>query len=124
MRNIAYLIFVLVFTVSCKSAKLYKQYKSYLRDKYFNYPEEKLKLKFTSDTTGEFINKKKNGGVINQEFIFSRIKNDYLIIKKVNFENNKNISFKQGDTIVIAKRRLLFFYNGEKKYLLAFKKTI
>jgi hypothetical protein len=122
MRNIACLLLVLAFTVSCSTSKLYREYKSYRRDKYFNYPEEKLTLKFNSDTTGEFINRKKNGEIVNQHFIFSRVNDDYLIIKKVDLQDIKNISFRQGDTIILAKRRLLFFYNGDKRYFLSFKK--
>lgn len=123
MRNIAYLILVFIFIVSCRTTNLHKEYISYRRDKYFNYPDENLVLKFNSDTTGEFINKKKNGEIINQYFIFSRVKDDYLIIKKVDLQDIKNITFREGDTIVLAKRRLLFFYKGDKKYLLSFKKS-
>lgn len=72
-------------------------------------------MHFNNDTTGKFINKNKNGKINNQHFIFSRVNAVYLIIKKADLQDIKNISFRRGDTIVLAKKRLLFFYNGDKK---------
>lgn len=117
-------IFIVAAFCSCNTAgRLFKDYTLYHRDKSINYPKENLTLRFNNDTTGLFINSNEGRETFNQSFAFSRVKNDYLIIEKVNPASLSLISLKQGDTIVLTKRRLLFFYNGDKKYLLSFKKS-
>ncbi len=123
MRTILSLFIIAAFC-SCKTTgKLYKEYEMYHRDISINYPKENLAIRFNSDTTGLFINTREGRICFNQSFAFSRVKSDYLIIRNVDQTNLNLISLKQGDTIVLDKRRLLYFYNGDKKYLLSFKKS-
>ncbi len=123
MKKVAYiLLFFMAVFYSCNTSKLAKEYKLYQRDKTINYPKENLSIKLANDTTGLFVNNYESTKVFNQDFVFSKIKDDYLIIRNVSQSNPHLISFKQGDTIVLTKGRLLFFYNGDKKYLLSFKK--
>ncbi|HMI79163.1 MAG TPA: hypothetical protein VK484_10225 [Ferruginibacter sp.] len=118
-------IFIVAAFCSCKTTgKLFKEYILYHKDKNINYPKENLTVRFISDTTGLFINSDEGREIFNQSFAFSRVKNDYLIIGNVDQTSLSLISLKQGDTIVLAKRRLLFFYNGDKKYLLSFKRAM
>ncbi len=105
-------IFIISAFCSCNTAgKLFKEYTLYHRDKSVNYPKENLTIRVISDTTGLFINTDEGREVFNQNFSFSRVKNDYLLIGNVDQTSLSLISLKQGDTIVLAKKRLLFFYN-------------
>jgi len=121
MKKLICILIVFSFC-NCNTNKLFKEYKLYRRDAYFNYPEEKLEFKFLDDTTGLFINNKKYREPIKQKFSFSRDDSNYLIVKSVDIHDLQNIGLKEGDTIILAKRHLLFFYSGARKYLLSFKK--
>lgn len=120
-------MYLLVLSVlySCSSSKLFDEYRLYHRDRTINYPKEILTLKFINDSTGIFINENNNQERerFNQTFTYSKVKSEYLIIKQLDQTNLYLISLKQGDTIVLDKNRLHFFYDGEKKYLLSFKKN-
>jgi hypothetical protein len=119
MRHIVY-IFIFIGFLGCATTK---EYKLYRRDKSINYPKEKLTLKLISDTTGLFINADEGRETFNQKFIFARSNNDeYLIIEDVTPVSKNLISIKQGDTLVVHKNRMHFFYTGDKKYLLSFKR--
>lgn len=116
-------IIIIASFCSCSTtSKLFEKYTLYRRDKTINYPKEKLSFKFINDTTGLFINSYNGSEILSQKFSFSRIKNEYLIISHVNPINQSLISLKQGDTIIFYKKRLLFFYKSDKKYLLSFRK--
>jgi hypothetical protein len=120
MRCIAYIyICISIGFFSCTTTK---EYKLYRRDKSINYPNEDLTLRFINDTTGFFINEDKHNKTFNQKFNFDREYNKYLIIREVKPIDKNIISLNQGDTIVVYKNQLHFFYNGDKKYLLSFKK--
>jgi hypothetical protein len=106
----------------CYTDKLYRDYRLYKRDSHLNYPTEKLAIQLLNDTTGLFVNKQNEKEVFSQNFVFSKVKSDFLVVGKVRPVNRNFISLKAGDTIVIDKQRLHFFYNGDKKYLLSFKK--
>ena len=121
MKNIRYILIVFIF-FSCVKTNLFKEYVLYRRDISINYPKEKLSLKFISDTTGLFINTNNKGDVIIQRFNFIKLNNDYLIVERVVPICNNLISLKPSDTIIIDKSHLHFFYIGDKKYLLSFKK--
>ncbi|WP_414524355.1 hypothetical protein, partial [Umezakia ovalisporum] len=71
-----------------------------------------------------FINGDVGREKFNQSFAFSRVKNDYLIIENVHPKSTSVISLKQGDTIVLDKKRLYYFYTGDKKFLLSFKRSM
>ncbi len=116
------LLLLLTAFCSCSTSKLYNEYRLYHRDKSLNFPTDLLSIKIINDTTGIFINADKHTTRINQKFTFDKINNDYLIIKQLDQINPHLISLKMGDTIVMDKKRLHLFYNGEKKYLLSFKK--
>lgn len=118
MSNTIYLvIFITLF--SCSTSK---EYKLYRRDKTINYPKEELTLSLINDTTGLFFNKYKDKEAFNQRFSFTKSSNKYLIIEDITPTSKWLISLNQGDTIVVHKNQLHFFYNGDKKYLLSFKK--
>lgn len=121
MKNI---LFLLIFFVcySCNAHRLFKEYSLYHRDKTLNYPKDKILLKFMSDSTGLFMNESKNGTIFNQKFTCSNVNNNFLIIKELDQINHSLISLKQGDTIIVHKNKLHFFYNGDEKYLLSFKR--
>jgi hypothetical protein len=121
MKKILYIIVVLTIS-SCNSSKLFTEYELYRRDKYFDYPKEKLTIKLFNDTTGLFVNSDKGRESFIQEFTFSKIKSDYLIVEDLNIQNSHFISLNKGDTIILEKRRLHFIYNGDKKYFLSFKR--
>jgi len=118
-------IIIIAAFCSCNTTgKLFKEYTLYHRDRSINYPKENLTFQFISDTTGLFINSDEKRETFNQNFSFSRVKDDYLIVKIVNQTSPNLISLKQGDTIVLDKKRIHFFYTGDKKYLLSFKKSL
>jgi hypothetical protein len=121
MKSYIYILFAVVL-VSCTARKLFTEYKLYRRDKTINYPPGKLTLKFNSDTTGEFINADGIREAFSQKFHFARVDDSYLIVQEVSPTSRNFISLKQGDTIIMDKKRLHFFYNGDKKYFLSFKK--
>ena len=123
MKKVLVILIVTTF-LSCNTSKLFKEYTLYHRDKNINYPKETITVRFVSDTTGLFSNSDDGRDTFIQSFSFSRLKDDYLIIEAVDQINQNLISLKNGDTIVIAKKRLHFFYNGDKKYLLSFKRVI
>lgn len=122
MKKVLLILLVGFTLVSCGTSQLFKEYKLYNRDQYFNYPKAEIKIKFNNDTTGLLVNSDVGREPFMQGFIFSKVKDEFLIIEKVNKINNDLISFKPGDTVVVAKRRLYFFYAENKKYLLSFKK--
>jgi hypothetical protein len=123
MKKVLVILIVTTF-LKCTTSKLFKEYTLYHRDKNINYPKETITVRFVSDTTGLFSNSDDGRDTFIQSFCFSRIKDDYLIIEAVNQINQNLISLKNGDTIVTAKKQLHFFYNGDKKYLLSFKRVI
>ncbi len=118
MRYITHLL-ILVGLLSCVSTQ---EYKLYRRDKTINYPREKLSLKLVNDSTGMFINVDEGRETFNQKFSFEKISDKYLVIESVDSISSNIISLKRNDTIVVHRKRLHFFYNGDKKYLLSFKK--
>jgi hypothetical protein len=119
--KIAISIFVVFALFGCTSSKLFKEYELYRRDKTINYPSENLSLKFGSDSTGTFTNADNSRESFTQTFDFVKVNNDYLIVKNIAPTSQSLISLSKGDTIIIDKKRLHFFYNGDKKYFLSFK---
>ena len=77
MKKIFHVIIVLAIC-SCNGSKLFTEYKLYRRDKYFDYPKEKLTIKILNDSAGLFVNTHKGRESFSQEFTFSKIENDYL----------------------------------------------
>ena len=122
MRKVICIFTVATFCSCNTTGKLFKEYALYHRDKSINYPKENLTVKFVNDTSGLFINSDEGRKIFNQGFTFSRVKNDFLIIENVNQVSPNLISLKRGDTIIVDKKRLHFFYTGDKKYLLSFKR--
>jgi hypothetical protein len=121
----ALLILIVSIFFSCNtSSKLFKEYSLYQRDKNINYPKEKLTIKFSSDSTGLFINRSNEGEEFQQSFSFLRVESDYLVIESITPENFSFISIKKGDTIVVTNKQLHFFYKGDQKYLLSFKRVL
>lgn len=118
MRYIAHIL-ILVGLLGCATTG---EYKLYRRDKTIDYPKEKVSLKLINDTTGIFTNAEAGRGAFNQKFSFDKVNGKYLVIRSVAPISNDFISLHQSDTIVAHKNRLHFFYNGEKKYLLSFKR--
>ena len=115
-------IFFILFTVFMFSqCNTHEEYVLYNANKYFNYPNEKLKIVFINDTTGIFLNNYNINDTFNQQFNYVKTTN-FLKIKNINIENPNVISLKKGDTIIYHKNKLYYFYNGEKKYGLYFKK--
>ena len=113
-------LFVFFGAFSCSTTN---EYKLYRRDKSINYPKEKLSVKLIDDTTGLFVNADEGREALNQKFSFTRV-DKFLVIESVNPSHQQLISLNQGDTIIVHKNRLHFFYDGDKKYLLSFRKKI
>lgn len=114
--------FFLIGLFSCSTIEFPKKYALYQRDKSLNYPEEDLSIELINDTIGLFTNLNEGSEVFSQKFDFEKVNNDYLIIGNVSQINEDFISLSRGDTIVIDKKRLLFFYVKYKKYLLSFRR--
>jgi hypothetical protein len=116
--------FLIIFSVlgflGCSTSK---EYKLYRRDKRLNYPAGKLRINIVNDTTGFFTSSDHKREILNQKFAFKKSGN-FLVIRDVSPSNPNVIALTQGDTIVVHKNRLLFFYRGDKKYLLYFKKKL
>ncbi len=119
MRYIVY-IFLFFSLFSCSASK---EYMLYRRDRSINYPKEKLSLRLINDTIGLFVNSDEGREPLNQKFSFKRA-DKFLVIESVNPSDQNLISLNQGDTIIVHKNRLHFFYEGSKRYLLSFKKKI
>lgn len=120
MRNIC--ILLIFVSLSCCSPG--KEYKLYRRDRSINYPEEKLIITLTDDHKGSLTNSKKGRESFTQQFIYRNDKNEFLIIESVKPGTEELISLSAGDTITRYKNQLHFFYNGQRKYFLSFKKKI
>jgi hypothetical protein len=122
MKKILLLV-VCFMCYGCNTNVLFKEYSLYQRDKTINYPKDKLSLKFINDTTGLFINNCLSGESLSQRFIYSRINNNYLVIEKLSLLNSNLISLGKGDTIIVHKNKLFYFYKGNEKYLLSFRRV-
>ena len=123
MKKSFVILIVLIFS-GCGSSKLYKEYSLYRRDKHINYPDEKLSIELLNDTTGLFFNKRKDKELFKQTFNYQKINSDYLVISDINPIDPNLLALNKGDTIVVDRSQLHFFYEGEKKYLLSFKKKL
>lgn len=119
MRTIC--VVLLLISLGCSTGK---EYKLYRRDKKINYPEERLVISLANDHKGSLINSKKGRERFVQEFIYRNDKNQFLIIESVNPTSEKFISLSAGDTIVQYKNQLHYFYKGERKYFLSFRKKV
>tara|TARA_R110001592_G_scaffold211053_1_gene462739 strand:+ start:433 stop:786 length:354 start_codon:yes stop_codon:yes gene_type:complete len=116
-------MFLLITILSCSTTEFPKNYALYKRDKNLNYPDEDLKIVLVNDTTGVFTNSKESFETLSQRFYFEKVNNEYLVVDNVSPIDDSSISLNKGDTIVVYKKRLHFFYHGNQKYLLSFKRS-
>jgi hypothetical protein len=117
MKPISYL-FIILGIFSCSTIEVYKLYRS---DKSRNHPKEELTLKLVNDTTGLFINSDVGRKALTQKFHFIR-RDGFLLVEDIMPENSRLISLQRGDTIIAHKNHLYFFYDGDKKFFLSFRK--
>ena len=120
--QILVLLFLLASTNSCSVNKYPVKYSIYKGDKEINFPKNKIEIALLNDTTGIFKNYLSSDTVFVQKFKYEISDSAFLLISSLDTLNQDIISLNNNDTITVYKRKMLYFYNGETKYLLYFRK--
>lgn len=116
------IIFLTVFANGCILKKYPVKYSIYKGDKEISVPNNKIEIFLMNDTIGVFKNYLNSDEVFVQNFNYHISNNAFLHISSLDTVNRNIISLSNNDTITVYKRKMLYFYNGEKKYLLYFRK--
>ncbi|WP_353165342.1 hypothetical protein [Empedobacter brevis] len=120
--KITVIIFLAICANSCILKKYPVSYSIYKGDKEINFPNNKIEILLMNDTTGVFKNYLNSDKAFVQKFNYNISDNAFLHISNLDTLNQNIISLSNNDTITVYKRKMLYFYNGEKKYLLYFRK--
>ena len=116
------LLLLLAGINSCSVNKYPVKYSIYKGDKEIKFPKNKIEIVLLNDTTGIFKNYLSSDKVFVQNFNYEISDSAFLFISSLDTLNQDVISLNNNDTITIYKRKMLYFYNGETKYLLYFRK--
>lgn len=118
------IVFLLVYTTSGCAIKRYPvRYSIYRGDKEINFPNSKIEISLLNDTSGVFKNYLNSDKVFIQKFNYEITDSAFLHVSNLDTLNLGIISLNNNDTITIYKRKMLYFYNGDTKYLLYFRKN-
>jgi hypothetical protein len=126
MRTILNITVIILLAISAKGCILKKypvRYSIYKGDKEINFPNTKIEIFLMNDTTGVFKNHLKSDKIFIQKFNYDISNEAFLHISNLDTLNQNIISLSNNDTLTVYGRKMLYFYNGEKKYLLYFRKN-
>lgn len=121
--KITVFVFLLVCVNSCALKKYPVRYSIYKGDKKINYPSSKIEIILLDETKGVLKNHLIKDSVFVQRFNYEISDNAFLHVYNLDTINRNVISLNKNDTITMYKRKMLYFYNGETKYLLYFRKS-
>lgn len=122
IKQIAVFIYLLGCISACSTNMYPVKYTIYKGDKEINFPNNKIEISLLTDTSGIFRNYLSSGKVFVQKFNYEMADSAFLVISHLDIFNQNIISLSNNDTITVYKRKMLYFYNGKKKYLLYFRK--
>ncbi len=120
--QITVIIILLAYVSGCVTQKYPIKYAVYRGDKEINFPDNKIEISLLNDTSGVFRNYLNTDKVFVQNFNYEIADSAFLLISSLDTLNQDIISLNNNDTITIYKRKMLYFYKGERKYLLYFRK--
>jgi len=120
--QITVIIILLACISGCAIKKYPVKYTIYKGDKEINFPNNKIEISLLNDTSGVFRNYFNSDKVFVQKFNYEIADSAFLLISSLDTLNQDIISLNNNDTITVYKRKMLYFYNGETKYLLYFRK--
>ena len=127
MENVlrgSFLLFLLVCNLQCTQKNYPVSYSIYKGDKEIDFPKSKIELSLLNDSSGVFKNSLESDSVFIQKFNYQISDDAFLHINHLDTTYSGVISLSVGDTITMYKKKMLYFYDGEKKYLLYFKKNL
>jgi len=119
--QISVCLILLVSINSCYVNKYPVKYSIYKGNKEINFPQNKIEITLLNDTAGIFKNYLSSDTVFSQKFKYEISGSAFLLINSLDTLHQNAISLNNNDTIIVYKRKMLYFYNGETKYLLYFK---
>lgn len=122
MLQITAIIILLACISGCAIKKYPIKYTMYKGDKEINFPNNKIEISLLNDTSGVFSNYFSSDKVFVQKFNYEIADSAFLLINSLDTLNHDIISLNNNDTIMVYKRKMLYFYNGKTKYLLYFRK--
>ena len=108
----------------CSTNKYPVKYSIYKGDKEIFFPKSKIEITLLNDTVGVFKNYYDSDIVIIQNFNYEISNDAFLLISNLDTINQSIISLNNNDTITIYHRKMLYFFDGDLKTLLYFRKRV
>lgn len=122
--SIILFIFLLTGAISCSTNKYPVKYSIYKGDKEIFFPKDKIEITLLNDTVGVYKNYHNSDTIFIQNFNYEIVNDAFLLISNLDTLNQRIISLNNNDTITIYQRKMLFFYDGNVKALLYFRKSV